>query len=151
LTKRSPDRSWSWERWSRSDHVRQCLNDIAALVLLSGADFLSVFAKPQLDAMAYLFLRLHSHGITVASIFWGLWLFPFGMLVIRSGFIPRVFGYLCGSGRLPDELLHHPDPAAVRRAGFEDHDAHGDGGSAIIFWLAIWRERPVRGPRRRNA
>jgi hypothetical protein len=33
-------------------------------------------------------LRLHGGGITVASIFWGLWLFPFGMLVIGSGFIP---------------------------------------------------------------
>jgi len=55
------------------------LNEIAALVLVSGADFLSVFEKPQLDALAYLFLRLHGQGITVASIFWGLWLFPFGM------------------------------------------------------------------------
>ena len=70
------------------------LNHIAALILASGADFLSVFEKPQLDALAYLFVRLHSQGITVASIFWGLWLFPFGMLVIRSGFIPRVLGFL---------------------------------------------------------
>lgn len=70
------------------------LNDVAALTLVSGADFLSVFEKSQLDALAYLFLRLHGQGITVASIFWGLWLFPFGMLVIRSGFIPRLFGYL---------------------------------------------------------
>jgi len=70
------------------------LNDIAALVLVSGADFLSVFEKPQLDALAYLFLHLHGEGVTVASVFWGLWLFPFGMLVIRSGFVPRVFGVL---------------------------------------------------------
>lgn len=45
------------------------LNDIAALVLVSGADFLRVFDKNQLDALAYLFLRLHSQGIIVASIF----------------------------------------------------------------------------------
>jgi hypothetical protein len=70
------------------------LNEIAALVLVSGADFLSVFEKPQLDALAYLFLRLHGQGIQLASIFWGLWLFPFGTLVIRSGFIPRIFGFL---------------------------------------------------------
>ncbi len=70
------------------------LNDIAALVLVSGADFLSAFDKRQLDALAYLFFRLHSQGIIVASIFWGLWLFPFGILVIRSGFIPRVIGFL---------------------------------------------------------
>lgn len=45
------------------------LNDLAALTLVSGADFLSVFERPQLDALAYLFLRLHGQGITVASIF----------------------------------------------------------------------------------
>src|SRR6266849_691181 len=70
------------------------LNEIAALVLVSGADFLSAFETRQLDALAYLFLRLHSQGFVVAEIFWGLWLFPLGLLVIRSGFIPRVLGFL---------------------------------------------------------
>jgi hypothetical protein len=70
------------------------LNDIAALILVSGANFLSVFETRQLDALAYLFVRLHGQGYVVALIFSGLWLFPFGILVIRSGFIPRVLGYL---------------------------------------------------------
>ncbi len=70
------------------------LNEVAALILVRGADSLSVFTPAQLDALAFLFLRLHSQGITVASIFWGLWLFPFGILAIRSGFIPRIFGVL---------------------------------------------------------
>jgi hypothetical protein len=70
------------------------VNEIAALIIVSGADFLSVFNKAQLDTLAYLFMRLHSRESLVAEIFWGLWLFPFGILVIRSGFIPRVLGYL---------------------------------------------------------
>ncbi|MEX2191703.1 MAG: DUF4386 domain-containing protein, partial [Bacteroidota bacterium] len=70
------------------------LNNIAVLILLSGADFLSVFHKDQLVSLAYLFVRLHEQGINIASIFWGLWLFPFGILVIKSGFIPRILGYL---------------------------------------------------------
>jgi hypothetical protein len=53
-----------------------------------------VFDKPQRDALAMLFLGLHSQGIIVISIFWGLWLFPFGVLVMRSGFLPRVLGIL---------------------------------------------------------
>src|SRR5213596_1348616 len=57
------------------------LNNIAALTLFSGADFLAVFDKPQRDALAYLFVRLHSQGILINEIFWGLWLFPFGLLV----------------------------------------------------------------------
>src|SRR5882762_1598234 len=70
------------------------LNEIAALALLRGADFLSVFDKARLDAMAMLFLNLHSEGFGVAGIFWGLWLFPFGILVFRSGFLPRILGVL---------------------------------------------------------
>jgi hypothetical protein len=39
-----------------------------------------------------LFLRLHAEGNTINEIFWGLWLFPFGLLVLRSGFFPRLLG-----------------------------------------------------------
>jgi len=70
------------------------LNEIAALTLMHGAGFLSVFERPQRDALAMLFLGLHDHGIGVAAIFWGLWLFPFGILVMRSGFFPRILGLL---------------------------------------------------------
>jgi len=70
------------------------LNSIAALVLARGADFLSVFDKPQRDALARLFLDLRGGGFDVAGIFWGLWLFPLGLLVYRSGFLPRILGVL---------------------------------------------------------
>jgi len=70
------------------------LNEIAALALFRGADFLSVFEKQRLDALAMLFLGLHDQGFVVAEIFWGLWLFPFGVLVMRSGFLPRILGVL---------------------------------------------------------
>ena len=68
------------------------LNDIAALILFRGADFLAVFDKPQRDALGMLFIRLHTQGIFIDEMFWGLWLFPFGLLVFRSGFLPRFIG-----------------------------------------------------------
>ncbi len=68
------------------------LNDAAALLLVRGADFLSVFEKPQREALAMLFLRLHHQGVVVNEIFWGLWLLPLAFLVIRSGFLPRFLG-----------------------------------------------------------
>ena len=70
------------------------VNSIAALVLVRGADFLSVFDKPQRDALARLFLNLRGSGFDVAGIFWGLWLFPLGLLSYRSGSIPRILGVL---------------------------------------------------------
>ena len=68
------------------------LNDAAALILVLGADFLSVFEKPQRDALAMLFLRAHHQEVLAAQILWGLWLFPLAILVYRSRFLPRFLG-----------------------------------------------------------
>ena len=68
------------------------LNSIAALVLMRGSDFLSILEKPQRDALAMLFLKLHGQGFVVSELFWGLWLFPLGLLVYRSRFLPRFLG-----------------------------------------------------------
>ena len=68
------------------------LNSFAALALVRGADFLSIFEKPQREALAMLFLNLHGRGLVVAEMFWGLWLFPLGLLVYRSRFLPRFLG-----------------------------------------------------------
>lgn len=65
---------------------------IAPLVLLNGAAYWSVFDKPQLDALAMGSLALRSYGINAVTALWGLWLLPFGLLVFRSGFIPRILG-----------------------------------------------------------
>jgi len=68
------------------------VNDAAALLFARGADFLSVFDQPQREAFAMLFLRLHHYLVLANEIFWGLWLIPFGLLVYRSGFLPRILG-----------------------------------------------------------
>ena len=70
------------------------LNQFAVLMLLSGADYLSVFESEQLHAQVMFFLNLHEHGIKIASLFWGLWLFPMGYLVFKSGFLPSILGIL---------------------------------------------------------
>jgi hypothetical protein len=69
------------------------INDAAALLLVRGADFLSVFNPAQREALAMLFLKLHAQEVSAAEILWGLWLFPLAMLVLRAGFLPRLFGY----------------------------------------------------------
>jgi hypothetical protein len=68
------------------------VNSIAALTLVGGADFLSIFEKPQRDPLAMLFLNLHFDGIVVDQIFMGLWLLPLALLVYRSRFLPRFLG-----------------------------------------------------------
>jgi len=115
------------------------LNKIVPLILLSGADYLSVFTKPQLDALALSFLSLNSSGNTVDTVFWGLWLFPFGILVIKSGFFPRVLGILlmvAGFGLLTSSVTSIVLPAyehVVSQATMP----LGLGEFPIIFWLLI--------------
>jgi hypothetical protein len=70
------------------------LSEMAALALVSGAASLSALGASQLDALAFLSMRLHFQGMAVVGIFWGLWLFPLALLAIRSGRIPRVVGVL---------------------------------------------------------
>ncbi len=71
------------------------LNELSALGLIhSGAS--SGFSQSQLDSLVMLSLDLHSQGLVVDAIFWGLWLVPFGFLIHKSGFIPRILGILVG-------------------------------------------------------
>jgi hypothetical protein len=115
------------------------LNDSAALILARGADFLSAFDKPQRTALAMLFLRMHGQAILAAEIFWGLWLFPLGMLTYKSRFLPRflgvwliINGFGCLSMSLTGLLL--PDYASrVEKITFPALV----GELAFLLWLLI--------------
>lgn len=124
------------------------LNETAALELIRGGNFLSVFDKPQRDALALLFLHLHFDGIIVAQVFWGLWLIPFGILVFKSGFLPRIlgvlliiacFGYLTNSivalGLLPHVVSRTVGQLTICEL-------------PIIFWLLIMgaKDQPLGQP-----
>jgi hypothetical protein len=56
------------------------LNRIGALILLDDTE------------QMMLFLDLNVQGIVIASIFWGLWLFPLGYLINKSGYFPKIIG-----------------------------------------------------------
>lgn len=67
-------------------------SDAIALLIARGNDFLGAFGPAQHDALVVLSLKLHSQEIGAAQAFWGLWLIPLGLLVWRSGFLPRLLG-----------------------------------------------------------
>ena len=70
------------------------LNKFAVLTLISKANYLSIFEAEKLQTQILLYLDYYRNGNQIASIFWGLWLFPFGYLAYKSGFLPKVFGIL---------------------------------------------------------
>ena len=62
------------------------------LTLLSDEEYLMILEPAQLQMRVMLALESYNNGIWLSSIFWGLWLFPFGYLVYKSGFLPKVLG-----------------------------------------------------------
>ena len=127
-------------------YVINTVTDAAALLLARGGDFLSIFDKPQRDAFAMLFLQLHHHLDLANMIFAGLWLAPFGLLVYKSRFLPRVlgiwlimgcFGWLafCFSGLLAPESSDMVF-TIIQPVVF--------GEVVIMFWLVIVGAREQR-------
>jgi len=115
------------------------LNQFAPLLLLSGADYLKVFDTNQINSLIMLFLDFYKHGVYIADIFWGSWLIPFGYLVYKSKFLPRILGILLMAGSsgfliesfvmtlIPDyQILTYPGLAIGTIAEL-----------STIFWLLI--------------
>jgi hypothetical protein len=70
------------------------LNKYVPILLLNNTGHLSGFNQSQLQSLAIVFLDFFNHGVILTEIFWGLWLIPLGLLVCKSGFIPKVMGFL---------------------------------------------------------
>jgi hypothetical protein len=65
------------------------LNDAAALVVARAPSYLAAFNQQQREGLVSLFVRLHSYGVVVNEMFWGLWLLPLGILILKSRLLPR--------------------------------------------------------------
>lgn len=124
------------------------LNDVAALVLARGTDFLAAFDKPQREALAMLFLRLHDQGTLAAMSFWGLWLFPLAILVYRSRFLPRFLGVWLAVNGLAYLAMSLTGLLFPRYEGVVATFAFPalTGEVAFVLWLVVMgaKEQPLR-------
>lgn len=110
-----------------------------ALLLLTNATVAPAFSDVQRDAMVMLFLRLHDYQFLMSLTFAGLWLFPFGVLVYKSRFLPRILGvWLIANGfawlAITFTGILAPQNAGIVRT-ITSPLAFGE--IAIAFWLAI--------------
>jgi len=109
------------------------------LIIQARAGFLSAFTPPQLDALALAFLKVRSVELRANEALWGFWLVPFGILVIKSGFIPRIIGLLllvASVGYVAMSFAYIGFPAyvaAVDRVGMKLIQ----GELVVILWLLI--------------
>jgi hypothetical protein len=117
------------------------------LVLTSGATYLRAFDKHQLDALTLAFLGLRAQGIRAATLYWGVWLLPLGILVYRSGFLPRLLGVfviIAGCSYVVDCVAYYFFPGSARIVALASMlpQALGEGG--FVGWMLIRGARPER-------
>ena len=116
------------------------LNRIGALMLSSGTRFSLALDQGQLDTLVMALLHLHNSGLVLAQIFWGVWLFPFGALVYKSRFLPRILGVLliiAGIGYVADSLTHLLFPAYTEIAFKLMTVAGALGEGSTMLWLLV--------------
>jgi hypothetical protein len=67
---------------------------VAPWLVLSGGSSVSAFGPAQLQALAYVFVRLNGQAFSIYLVFFGLWCVLTGYLIVRSTFLPRILGIL---------------------------------------------------------
>ena len=70
---------------------------VSALSILKDG-LMTSFDQVQQYSQAMANLKMFENGIVLIGIFWGLWLIPFGQLVYKSGFIPKILGVFLIAG-----------------------------------------------------
>lgn len=116
------------------------LGQIAALEVLGGGSYLAAFAPAQRNALAMLLLTVNKDGEMMAALFWALWLLPLGLLILKSGFMPKALGILllcaCAS-YLVDFFVYFffPNLVAAIDAPFSLVQAGSE--LAFIVWLLV--------------
>ena len=123
-------------------------NKMAPLVYLSGSESLSVFTRPQLEALAQASTKVSTNLARMLVMFWGLWLIPFGILTIKSGWFPRVLGYLLfasAAGYTATALAFLVAPAQLGLVTRIVSPLYF-GELAMVLWLPIMGARERRLP-----
>ncbi|MBG6129212.1 hypothetical protein IWQ47_000096 [Aquimarina sp. EL_43] len=77
---------------------------IAPLLLTSGADYMEGFTTNQINGLVTFFLKLHTNGYVISQIFYGLYLFPLGYMIFKSGLAPKIIGMLLILGCIGDQI-----------------------------------------------
>jgi hypothetical protein len=118
--------------------------NVAPLVFLSGADHLSAFSRAQLESLAYASLSIGGREGQLLTSIWGLWLFPFALLTMKSGFLPKFLGILLilsGAAYVVSFVIGLVFPAAVATV-YPFALPLYFGELIVVLWLAIMGAKP---------
>jgi hypothetical protein len=123
------------------------VNHLAVLSVVGANGSSAALGAAQTEAMVRLYLNQYRDGILIAEIFWGLWLFPLALLVIKSGFLPRILGVLliiAGIGWLAQSVSSLLSPALGHEVS-RVTSVLTAGELPFMLWLIIMgaKDRPL--------
>lgn len=119
--------------------------ELTALSIFKGKVLKTVPLDEPVQLLAMAFLKIRNISGQLLTFFWGIWLFPLGLLVYRSGFIPRIFGVLLlinGLGYLVQCFTFILFPQSLQTVSKIIFPTYFIGEIPLIFWLII---KGVRG------
>lgn len=110
-------------------------------IQIAKGTFLESMELMQRQEWVYLFLRMGHYGaVGLAIAFWGLWLIPLGILVYKSGFIPKIFGILLiagGAAYIMDSMFFILFPGSGGTFKMILMAVYSVAEISFIFWLLI--------------
>jgi len=117
------------------------LQDLTALLLLKGGNTMTALTTAQSQALAFVFLRLHTLTYDLAMAFFGVFAILIGCLVLRSAFVPRVLGVLMvidGLGYLTFSFATFLSPPfAARLYPYVPMVTALLGEASLMLWLLV--------------
>jgi hypothetical protein len=128
------------------------VNHFGPLVVTSSAALQAAFTTEQLDGLVYVFLRMHSKGLAIAQILWGIWLIPWGIAGFRTQFMPRwiaVAIIVAGVGYMLDSSVTIAAPQLSYLSIYLL--ALGIGELPNAVWMLAWGAREPSPPATRTA
>lgn len=114
-------------------------NQFNTLLLLKNAQ-MAAFQVNQVDVLAMSFYNFYEAGNSIIGIFWGLWLIPFGQLICKSGFMPKIIGgflILAGIAYLIDAFVFILLPDYREYTTVLVSIVSSIGEITVLLWLLI--------------
>jgi hypothetical protein len=111
-----------------------------AIAILNRANYIKILTSDQIVTYSTLFIHIYIIGVQVVDIFWGLWLFPFGYLIYKSNFIPKVIGillFISGLGYIISSITYLiiPNMYTIIQNFISIPESIGE--VVILLWLLI--------------
>lgn len=120
---------------------------LAPMLVLNAASSLNALTAEQLQALAYMFVRVNGYAFNTYLVFFGLWCVLIGFLIFESTFMPRILGVLLAISGL-GWMMYLVPPLAIHLFIPYIAGASALGEIPLLLWLLIvgvndqrWKEQ----------